>query len=477
MSDLIQAVLAGAGPAELLECELPTRFRAAHVLSSQTGMFEGHTDKDVRRSLHVGEVEMPQLAPDEVVVAVMASAVNFNTVWTAIFEPVPTFGFLAHLAREGRWGARHDLPYHVVGSDASGVVVRTGEAVRRWSVGDRVVIFPGVIDPADPASQEDGMMAAEPLAWGYETNFGGMADFTVVRANQLIGKPECLTWEEAAANTLCAGTAYRMLVGRHGARMKQGDVVLVWGATGGLGGYAIQLVRNGGGVPVCVVGSGDKAEVVRAMGGEHVIDRTALGLGVGGFRHPAAWRLLGSRIRELTGEDPHIVFEYLGRDTFWTSVCVARRGGAVVTCGSSTGYRHEYDNRYLWMKLKRIIGSQGFNYHEASEVNRLINLGMITPTLSRTYPLERAADATRAVQLNQHLGKVGVLCLAPEEGLGVADPVRRAQIGEDRIGLFRRADRSRCVVSDDSDPGGTGPRSGNAAPVRRTAVDEDGPPR
>jgi crotonyl-CoA reductase len=445
MSDLVQAILAEAGPAELLECELPTRFRAAYTLKDETGMFDGQTDldgqpdKDVRRSIHVGEVEMPELAPDEVVIAVMASAVNFNSVWTAIFEPVPTFAFLTNRAREGRWGARHDLPHHIIGSDASGVVVRTGIAVRHWSAGDRVVVFPGVIDPGDPASQDDGVLAAEPLAWGYETNFGGMADFTVVKANQLIRKPECLSWEEAAANTLCAGTAYRMLVGRHGARMKQGDVVLIWGATGGLGGYAVQLVRNGGGVPVCVVGSERKAEIIRAMGSEHVIDRTTLALGDEGFRDPKAWRLLRSAIRRLTEQDPNIVFDYLGRETFTASVWMAQRGGAVVTCGSSTGYRHDYDNRHLWMKVKRIIGSHGCNYHEAAQVNRLIELGMITPTLSATYQLDRAADAIRSVQLNRHVGKVGVLCLAPGEGLGIADPARRRRIGENRIGIFRRA--------------------------------------
>ncbi len=441
MSDLIDAVLADARPAELLECELPTRFLAAHLLATETGVFAGRTFKDVRDSIHVGEVEMPELAPDEVVVAVMASAVNFNSVWSAIFEPIPTFAFLNKRSTEGRWGARHDLPYHVIGSDASGVVVRVGEAVWRWSPGDRVVISPGVIDPYDPAAQEDGMMAAEPLAWGYETNFGGMAHFTVVRANQLLRKPAHLTWEESAASMLCAGTAYRMLVGRNGARMKQGDVVLIWGATGGLGGYALQLVLNGGGIPVCVVGSEAKAEIVRAMGGRHIVNRHTLNLGPEGFRDPAAWRLLGSRIRRLTGEDPDIVFEYLGRETFTASVWLARRGGSVVTCGSSTGYRHEYDNRHLWMRIKRIIGSHGFNYHEAEQTNRLISLGMITPTLSTTYPLERAGDAVSAVQRNRHIGKVGVRCLATAEGLGVTDPALRERVGEHRIDIYRTADR------------------------------------
>jgi crotonyl-CoA reductase len=143
--------------------------------------------------------------------------------------------------------------------------------------------------------------------------------------------------------------------------------------------------------------------------------------------------------RGLAGRDPDIVFDYLGRETFTASVWLAARGGSIVTCGSSTGYWHEYDNRHLWMKVKRIIGSHGCTYHEAVQTNRLIELGMVTPTLSRTYALEDAADALRAVQLNEHVGKVGVRCLAPSDGLGVANPQLRRRIGEERLGIFRHS--------------------------------------
>ncbi|WP_026412217.1 crotonyl-CoA carboxylase/reductase [Actinomadura oligospora] len=438
MSELLEAVRSGASGRELAEIDLPARYRAAFTRKDEVGIFEGQRDKDVRRSMHVGEVEMPEIAPDECVVAVMSAAINFNTVWSAIFEPVPTFAFLEKFGRQGWYGARHDLPYHVLGSDGAGVVVRTGAGVKHWKVGDRVVISPSYVDEEDHGSYDDGMMSETQLAWGFETNFGSLGDFCVVKANQLITKPAHLTWEEAGSNTLCAATAYRMLVGTHGARMKQGDVVLVWGATGGLGSFATQLVLNGGGIPVAVVSSQEKAEIVRAQGCEHVIDRTDLDLGEGGLRNPKAGRILGEAIRGLVGEDPGIVFEYLGRETFGASVYVAKRGGKIVTCGSSTGYRHEYDNRFLWMRLKSIIGSHGFNYHEAVQVNRLFGLGMIHPTLSRTYALSDAGEATRAVQTNQHIGKVAVLCGATAEGQGVDDPALRERIGEERFHLFRR---------------------------------------
>ena len=109
------------------------------------------------------------------------------------------------------------------------------------------------------------------------------------------------------------------------------------------------------------------------------------------------------------------------------SVFVAKRGGTVVTCASTSGYLHQYDNRYLWMHLKRIIGSHFANYREAWAANRLITTGRIHPTLSKTYPLEQTGQAAWEVHRNSHQGKVGVLCLAPDEGLGVRDSDLRAR--------------------------------------------------
>ncbi|WP_324789498.1 crotonyl-CoA carboxylase/reductase [Streptomyces sp. H51] len=438
-SYMSEAVLAGAEAAELESLPVPDYFPAAVVREEDADTFQSMTDKDVSKTLHVEKVPMPELAPDEALVAVMASSVNYNTVWTAMFEPVPTFQFLKSMGRNGGWEERHDLPYHIVGSDASGVIVRTGSSVRKWKVGDRVVISPAYVDEQDHDTHRDGMLGEGQKAWGFETNFGGLAHYTVVRASQLMPKPAALTWEEAAVNPLCASTAYRMLVSERGARMKQGDIVLVWGATGGLGAYAVQLVLNGGGIPVGVVNSPEKAEVLKSLGCSAVIDRTEVEEGDSTLlQRPEGWKKMGKAVRAAVGEDPHIVFEHVGRSTFAASVFLARRGGTVVTCGSSTGYEHVYDNRYLWMRLKRIIGSHGANFHEQWEVNRLIALGSLMPALSETYPLDEVGAAARTVQLNRHMGKVGVLCLAPATGLGVTDPSARARIGEQRLRAFRR---------------------------------------
>ncbi|MEU9191193.1 crotonyl-CoA carboxylase/reductase [Streptomyces sp. NPDC048484] len=443
MDSMTDALLGGATPAQLERTPVPDEYLAVHLRVEDVGMFAGIEDKDVRKSLRVGMVPTPELAPDEVLVAVMASSVNYNTVWSAMFEPIPTFDFLKRYARSGGFAERHDRPYQVVGSDGAGVIVRVGSGVRRWKIGDQVVIHPVHVDDQEPATHSDGMMGSEMRAWGFETNFGGMAHYSIARATQLVRKPAHLTWEESASIPLCASTAYRMLVSRHGACMKQGDIVLIWGATGGLGALAVQLVKNGGGIPVGVVGSERKAKLLEALGCDIVINRDDIGMGNGDValtspeRTVEVGKRLGKIIRQKAGGDPHIVFDYTGAATFGVSVFVARRGGVVVTCGSSTGFQHQYDNRYLWMNLKRVIGSHGANLQELWECMRLFDLGKLMPTLSALYPLTEAAEAVRLVQANAHTGKVGVLCLAPEPGLGVTDPERRAAIGEDRLNPLR----------------------------------------
>src|SRR3954466_10432370 len=271
------AVLEGAPGDELASLPLPEGVRGALVKAEDQEMFAGMAseEKDPRTSVHIEEFPFPEIAPDEVVLAVMASSINFNTVWTSIFEPLPTFGFLKRLGKESVWGARHDQPFHVMGSDASGVILRVGSAVRNWKIGDRVTAHCLHVDDQDPSAHDDSMMATNQRIWGFESNFGGLAEIAVVKANQLMPKPEHLTWEEAACNALCNSTSYRMIVSPNGSQMTQGQSVLIWGATGGIGAYAVQYVNNGGGTPVGVVSSEKRAKLLNAMGCEHVIDRRA----------------------------------------------------------------------------------------------------------------------------------------------------------------------------------------------------------
>ncbi len=424
MQDIVEAITSGH-PEALAGIPVPASYRGVVVRKDEQHMFDGMAtkDKDPRQSLHLDEVPTPALGPGEAVIAVMASSINFNTVWTSIFEPRSTFGFLEKYGRLNDLTKRHDLPYHVVGSDLAGVVLAVGPGVSRWKAGDEVVAHCLSVELEDPQGHDDTMMDPQQRIWGFETNFGGLAELALVKSNQLMPKAAHLTWEEAASPGLVNSTAYRQLVSHNGGAMKQGDTVLIWGASGGLGSYATQYALNGGAIPVCVVSSPEKAEICRRMGAELVIDRSAEG-----FRFwkdertqdPKEWQRFGSRIRELTGgDDIDIVFEHPGRETFGASVYVTKKGGVITTCASTSGYMHEYDNRYFWMNLKRIVGSHFANYRESWEANRLIAKGLIHPTLSRTYPLAQTGQAACDVHRNLHQGKVGVLCLAPAEGLGV----------------------------------------------------------
>src|SRR6266699_1177315 len=307
MQEILDAILdPGSQPGDFAALPVPEAYRAVTLHRDEEHMFGGlHTrDRDPRKSLHVEEVPVPELAWGEALVAVMASAVNYNTVWSSIFSPMSTFAFLRRYGKLSPLTARHDLPYHVVGSDLAGVVLRTGPGVNAWRPGDEVVAHCLSVELEQPQGHDDTMLDPEQRIWGFETNFGGLAQLALVKTNQLMPKPGHLSWEEAACPGLVNSTAYRQLVSHHGAQMKQGDTVLVWGASGGLGSYATQLALGGGAQPVCVVSSPAKAELCRRMGADLIIDRAGEGFRFWKDEHTqdqAEWRRFGARVRELTG--------------------------------------------------------------------------------------------------------------------------------------------------------------------------------
>lgn len=147
---------------------------------------------------------------------------------------------------------------------------------------------------------------------------------------------------------------------------------------------------------------------------------------------------LKAQIRRCTGgEDCDIIFEHTGRSTFAASVGVAKAGGRIVTCGSTSGYDHVFDNRYFWQTVKSIIGSHGANYFEAMQTVRLICKGSLHPVLSRVFPLEKTGEAVSLMHKGEHVGKLGILNIAPREGLGIADRELRERIGEEALNRFR----------------------------------------
>jgi crotonyl-CoA carboxylase/reductase len=361
------------------------------------------------------EVEVPEPAAFEVIVRVMAAGVNYNNVWAALGEPVSVM----------RYGDHPEFGHHIGGSDASGVVWKVGEGVTRWKPGDEVVIH------CNQASYEDvevhgldPMAAPSQRIWGYETTWGSFAQFTKVQAQQLLPKPEALTWEEAASYGLVYFTAYRMLINR--CNIQAGDKVLVWGAAGGLGVFATQLCRAAGATSVGVVSSSEKGELVTQLGAAGWIDRNEFaGMMRKGGESPeeekarfGESRRFSKRVKEILGAAPDIVFEHVGAATFPTSVFTVKPFGKVVICAGTTGFNLDFDVRYLWMKQKEILGSHFANAYECMKANELIESGAIQPVLWRTLGFEGVAEAHQLMRDNQHLGKIAILVGADAPGQG-----------------------------------------------------------
>lgn len=136
----------------------------------------------------------------------MASAINYDTVWSSIFEPAPTYGFLERYGCLGEQAGRHDLPYHVLGSDLAGVVLRTGPGVNRWRPGDRVVAHCLSVELESSDGHDDTMLDPEQRIRVFETNFGGLAELALVKSNQLRCGP---SWRSPGERTRSVWSARR----------------------------------------------------------------------------------------------------------------------------------------------------------------------------------------------------------------------------------------------------------------------------
>jgi crotonyl-CoA carboxylase/reductase len=353
---------------------------------------------------------------------VMAAGVNFNNVWAARGVPVDV------TKTQARWGEPTD--FHIVGSDASGVVWAIGSEVKNVQVGDRVIVHAGQWNPDDPhvLAGGDPGLAASFRVWGYDSCWGSFSQFAKVQAHQCLPKADFLTWEEAAAPTLTGATAYRMLHGWPPHTVEPGDVVLVWGGSGGLGSLAVQLVKEAGGRAVAVVSSAEKGEYATSLGAVGYVNRKD-------FDHwgvPPAWdspdwkgwfegaKAFGKAVWDVLGEkrSPRIVFEHPGQDTIPTSNFVCDRGGMIVICAGTTGYDTMIDVRYLWFMQKRYQGSHLFNDDQARAFNDLVIAGKIQNTLGGVYRYEQAGEVHQLMgdgKLPE--GNVAVLVDAPAEGL------------------------------------------------------------
>jgi crotonyl-CoA carboxylase/reductase len=379
--------------------ETPSTMQAIVIRKEREG--------DPMQSMKVEEVPVPELGPNDVLVLVMAAGVNFNGVWAAAGKPVSVFKM-------------HKDPFHIAGSDASGIVWKVGKEVRRWKVGDEVVIHCNQSCGQCPECNGlDPMACSEQKIWGYETSWGSFAQFTKVQAQQLVHKPKQLSWEDAASYGLTYFTAYRMLVGR--AQVKPGDNVLVWGAAGGLGIFALQICKILGANPIAVVSSPDKYDMVKSLGATGVVNRKDFAFAWHENETPEQTKKrmdetkrLGAELRKLTGgKDPDVIFEHVGQETFPASVFLCKRFGKIVICGATSGFKLEFDVRYLWMRQKEILGSHFANAYQAERANELVMTGKIKPVLDQVFDFVDTPLAHQLMKENKHKGKLGIRIQAP----------------------------------------------------------------
>jgi crotonyl-CoA carboxylase/reductase len=384
---------------------------------------ERHGNPDTAMQVEV--VPTWELDSHDVLVLVMAAGVNYNGVWAALGTPISPFD-------------SHKQPFHVAGSDASGIVWAVGSKVKRWKVGDEVVVHCNQDDGDDEeCNGGDPMFSNSQRIWGYETPDGSFSQFTRVQDRQLMERPKHLTWEESACYTLVLATAYRMLFGHRPHVLRPGHNVLVWGASGGLGSMAVQLIAAAGANAIGVVSEDDKREFVMQLGARGVINRKKFDCWgeMPDVNTPeyVTWmksaRKFGAAIWETTGKGNNVdfVFEHPGASTFPVSVLVVKRGGMVVICAGTTGYKLTMDARYLWMHQKRVQGSHFANLLQAAQANKMVVERRVDPCMSEVFPWMQIPKAHMRMLANQHKpGNMAVLVSSPTTGLRTFEDVLEA---------------------------------------------------
>jgi crotonyl-CoA carboxylase/reductase len=338
--------------------------------------FETHGGTEV---LQYGDVPDPQPGPGQALIQIKASSLNFNDIW----------------ARQGMPGMSVPLP-HISGTDASGIVVALGAGVQHLRVGDEVVVYPMEscrVCTACLGGQE--LLCRQMQVWGFQTgpNRGAFAQYACLPTHNLLPKPAAMSWTDAAATTSALGSVWRMLVTR--AKVQPGELVLVFGASGGTGSFAVQLVKAMGGVAIAVTSSEAKAQLCKELGADHVIraDQSDVVDEV-------------KRITARRGVD--VVFDHAGANTWQQGVASLVWGGRMVICGATEGFDARIDLRHLWNKQLTLLGSHTFTHAEAVASWKLVEQGRIRPYVTEVIGLQDIADAQRRVAARQTMGKIAV---------------------------------------------------------------------
>lgn len=307
----------------------------------------------------------PELRPGHVVIRVHAASFNYHDVFTV----------------NGMPGIKVPLPI-VPGLDLAGIVDQIASDVSGWHPGDRVLV--------NPLKPGVGLMG--------EMTDGGMAEYALVAATQLIALPAGVSFAQAAALPVAYGTAHRMLVTHN--TIRKGDRVLILGASGGVGTACVALAKTLGAEVIACAGSAEKGTALKKLGADHVINYHEED-----FSRWAISRYGKPQRRSYEG-GVDVVINFTGGDSWRPSLKCLKRGGILLVCGATAGYDPAEDLRYIWSFELTIKGSNSFYQQDLVALLDLVAQGKITPLIDRELPLEQAAEGLRLIQDRKVLGKV-----------------------------------------------------------------------
>ena len=312
----------------------------------------------------------PTPGPGDVIVRVRACALNYHDVFT----------------RRGMPGIKVPMPI-IMGLDLAGEIAAVGPDVQGWKVGDRVL--------GDPVNRVEGGLTGE-------TTHGGLAEYCRLRAHQLVRLPDGVDFAAAACLPCAYGTARRMMFTNGG--VAEGEKVLILGASGGVGVCAVQLAKMVGATVIACAGSDEKLARLRELGADQTIDYTKQDFA------QAVFDLYGKPSRRGSGTNRgvDVVVNFTGGDTWVRSLRILRVGGRLLTCGATAGYDPKEDIRYIWTFELKILGSNGWMRDDIEALLALTEAGKLKVVVDRTYPLEEAREALRALDDRAVFGKIVV---------------------------------------------------------------------
>ncbi|MEW6451421.1 MAG: zinc-binding dehydrogenase [Pseudomonadota bacterium] len=315
----------------------------------------------------VTDYPKPKAVEGHVVIRVRASSFNYHDVFTV----------------KGMPGIKVPLPV-IIGLDMAGEVTEVGAGVTKWKAGDRVLV--------NPVNKKKGLMG--------EMLDGGMAEYCLVAADQLVAMPDGVSYEDAASLPVAYGTAHRMLITHN--TVKKGDRVLVLGASGGVGTGCVVLAKLLGAEVIACASSDEKLKALKDMGADEVVDYTKTDW--------SKWAVekYGKPQRRTYDGGVDVVVNFTGGDTWVPSLRCLKRGGKLLVCGATAGYDPKEDLRYVWSFEIEIKGSNSFYDDDLAGLMALIQKGQIKPVVDKVLPLEQAAEGLRLIQDRKVIGKVVV---------------------------------------------------------------------